>query len=109
QGVAAKSGCARQSHALLLTRLQLTWALDRYKHRAHLQIPSMKFVVAVLGAIALVACNGSRRSATPTPLAAAMRLAGCEGPATSLPDSLARTLPPRTGRMIPDDRWADLA
>ena len=69
----------------------------------------MKFVAAVLGAIGLVACNGSRRSATPTPLAAAMRLAGCEGPATSLPDSLARTLPPRTGRMIPDDRWADLA
>src|SRR5438270_10876033 len=69
----------------------------------------MKFVAAVLGAIGLVACNGSRRSATPTPLAAPMRLAGCEGPATSLPDSLARPLPPRTGRMIPDDRWADLA
>ena len=27
----------------------------------------------------------------------------------SLPDSLARQLPRRTGRMIPDDRWADLA
>lgn len=39
----------------------------------------------------------------------ARRVSDCEGPATSLPDSLAQRLPPRTGRMIPDDRWADLA
>ncbi|HTE45241.1 MAG TPA: hypothetical protein VK636_08380 [Gemmatimonadaceae bacterium] len=41
--------------------------------------------------------------------AGARRVAACEGPAMSLPDSLARRLPPRTGRMIPDDKWADLA
>ena len=41
----------------------------------------------------------------PTPV----HLAQCVGPATSLPDSLARGLPPRTGRMQPDDSWADLA
>jgi hypothetical protein len=39
----------------------------------------------------------------------ARRVAECDGPATSLPDSLARRLPPRTGRMQPDDKWADLA
>lgn len=41
--------------------------------------------------------------------AGARRVAACDGPATSLPDSLARRLPPRTGRMQPDDKWADLA
>lgn len=72
-------------------------------------VRTMKFVAAVLGAIALVGCNTLRRPVAPPPLAAPVRLAQCEGPATSLPDSLARQLPPRTGHMIPDDRWADLA
>src|SRR5215831_3695651 len=66
-------------------------------------------LATLLGAIALVGCNASRRSVAPTPSATPIRLAPCEGPATGLPDSLARTLPPRTGHMIPDDRWADLA
>ena len=70
---------------------------------------NVEHFAAVLGAVALVGCNTQHRSAAPKPSAAPIRLAQCEGPATSLPDSLARTLPPRTGHMIPDDRWADLA
>ena len=63
-------------------------------------------------AIAVFATAGCRSSATtvaPTPPAPPIRLAQCDGPASSLPDSLARPLPPRTGRRLPDDRWADLA
>jgi len=69
----------------------------------------MKFLGVAVGTIALIGCNVSHIAAAPTPLAAPIRLAQCEGPAAGLPDSLARNLPPRTGRMIPDDRWADLA
>lgn len=68
----------------------------------------MKFSVAGLAVLTVIACN-KPVSVTPTPAAAPVRLAQCEGPPLSLPDSLARQLPPRTGRMIPDDRWADLA
>lgn len=69
----------------------------------------MKPLAAVLGAIALIGCNTSHAPVAPRPVAAPIRLAQCVGPATSLPDSLARMLRPRTGHMIPDDRWADLA
>ena len=69
----------------------------------------MRFLSAVVGAFAVVGCNASHRSVAPAPSAPLIRLAQCDGPATSLPDSLARQLPRRTGRMIPDDRWADLA
>ena len=69
----------------------------------------MKFLAAVFGAIAIAGCSISRTPVAPRPPAAPIRLAQCEGPATSLPDSLARQLPPRTGHMIADDRWADLA
>lgn len=62
---------------------------------------------SIVGAIVLMACHAPLR--TVTPKAPPISLAQCEGPATNLPDSLARTLRPRTGRMIPDDRWADLA
>ena len=75
------------------------------RHGAH----HMKLLASVLGVVALIGCNASRGSVAPTPSAGPIRLADCEGPATSLPDSLARKLPPRTGAMIPDDRWADLA
>lgn len=68
----------------------------------------MKFLVTAIG-VGLVGCSSSHRSVAPTPTVASVRLAQCEGPASSLPDSLARNLPRRTGRMIPDDRWADLA
>lgn len=33
----------------------------------------------------------------------------CAGPANSLSPALAAALPPRTGIMVPDDKWADLA
>jgi hypothetical protein len=71
----------------------------------------MKCVAVVLGAMAMAmaGCATSRRSGAPAPTVAPIHLAQCEGSATSLPDSLARLLPPRTGRMVPDDRWADLA
>jgi len=68
----------------------------------------VKFFAAFLSALAIAGCKAAPRvKATPTP--PALRLAQCDGPATSLPDSLARQLRPRTGHMIPDDRWADLA
>ena len=69
----------------------------------------MRSLVAALSAVAVIGCNTSRTSAAPTPSPAPIRLAQCEGPATSLPDSLARTLPPRHRGMIPDNQWADLA
>jgi hypothetical protein len=76
------------------------------------QTLTMKWIAATIAVIALIGCRTSRRAVAPTlpiPPAAPIRLAQCEGPASSLPDSLARNLPRRTGRMIPDDRWADLA
>lgn len=38
-----------------------------------------------------------------------IRVADCDGPAISLPPELRSMLEPRTGRMIPDDHWADIA
>jgi hypothetical protein len=69
----------------------------------------MKCVAAGIAVIALVGCRTSSTTVVSTPPAPPIRLAQCDGPASSLPDSLARQLPRRTGRMIPDDRWADLA
>jgi hypothetical protein len=68
----------------------------------------MKFLYAVLCAVACAGCSILPASITHRP-PADIHLAQCKGPATSLPDSLARLLPPRTGHMIPDDGWADLA
>jgi hypothetical protein len=63
--------------------------------------------------VALVALSmgiaGRSANSQSLPMRGAVRVADCVGPATSLPDSLARRLPPRTGRMQPDDHWADLA
>lgn len=68
-----------------------------------------KHLAAVFASLALAAC-GTHSAGTPAvPQPAAVHLAQCSGPATSLPDSLARQLPRRTGRMMPDDQWADLA
>lgn len=69
----------------------------------------MKFLIAGFAAIALIAGHAPHASLTPPPFAPAIRLAQCEGPAFSLPDSLARQVPPRTMRMVGDDRWAELA
>jgi hypothetical protein len=69
----------------------------------------MKRVVAAIVGIALAGCRAVGTPVASTPPAPPIRLAQCDGPALSLPDSLARQLPRRTGRMIPDDRWADLA
>ena len=38
-----------------------------------------------------------------------VRMADCDGPALSLPPQLRSMLKPRTGRMDPDDHWADIA
>jgi hypothetical protein len=38
-----------------------------------------------------------------------VRVADCDGPALSLPPELRSILEPRTGRMDPDDHWADIA
>ena len=69
----------------------------------------MKYLATAIAMIALIGCRTSRRAGAPASRPAPIRLAQCEGPASSLPDSLARSLPRRTGRMIPDDHWADLA
>src|SRR5690348_5976699 len=69
----------------------------------------MKCIYAALAAIVLMGCRAPNTVALPNPPQRPIHLAQCEGPASSLPESLARRLPPRTGRMIPDDRWADLA
>jgi hypothetical protein len=69
----------------------------------------VKLAFTLLGAFALGACTATSRVAAASAQPAPIRLAQCDGPATSLPDSLARQLPPRTRRMSPDDRWADLA
>ena len=69
----------------------------------------MKCVAAAIAVIALAGCRPSDTTIAPTPPAPAIRLAQCDGPASPLPDSIARQLAPRTGRMMPDDQWADLA
>jgi hypothetical protein len=45
----------------------------------------------------------------PTAHAGTVLVRDCVGPATSVPAELAAAIPPRTGKMVPDDRWADLA
>jgi hypothetical protein len=69
----------------------------------------MKCICAAIAAIVLVGCRAPNTVASLTPPQRPIRLAQCEGPASTLPESLARHLPLRTRRMIPDDRWADLA
>ena len=64
----------------------------------------------IAGALLLTgACHQQRITSTSVAPQGAVRVADCVGPATSLPDSLAARLPPRTGRMHPDDQWADIA
>lgn len=69
----------------------------------------MKRVFAAMVGIALAGCRAAATPVASPPPAPPIRLAQCVGPALSLPDSLARELPRRTGRMLPDDRWAALA
>src|SRR3954465_14225613 len=38
-----------------------------------------------------------------------LKVADCDGPPVSLPSDLRARLGPRTGQMVPDDHWADLA
>lgn len=66
-------------------------------------------IVAVAALLPMAACRSSHASSAITPSHTAIRVAECAGPAFSLPDSLAARLPSRTGRMLPDDQWADLA
>jgi len=65
-------------------------------------------------AVALVFCACSAASPTSTPknpplASSELRVADCDGPPLSLPTNLRATLAPRTGQMVPDDHWADLA
>jgi hypothetical protein len=65
-----------------------------------------RFVVLIA---VTAACS---RSTAPDPLPVdplLVRVRDCSGPATSLDPALAAKLPPRDGRMSPDDEWADLA
>lgn len=57
----------------------------------------------------VAACSGSTQPDALKVNPSLVRVVDCSGPARSLDPSLVSTLPPRTGRMIPDDAWADLA
>jgi hypothetical protein len=68
------------------------------------------FVIAVL-LLVLGNCRSPSDPGSASDLGpeSALRMNDCDGPATSLPPLIAATLPPRSGHMQPDDRWADLA
>jgi hypothetical protein len=67
---------------------------------------SMQLLVAP---IIIAACSGSTQPDLRKVNPSLVRVADCSGPARSLDASLVSTLPPRSGNMNPDDRWADLA
>jgi hypothetical protein len=72
------------------------------------------FVRAPFVATGLLICACSASSTTPiakheVPASNYLRVADCEGPPSSLPSDLRARLGPRTGQMLPDDHWADLA
>lgn len=69
----------------------------------------MRLIALAAVSLTMIACRATNQLPVSPRPSGAVRLANCTGPATSLPDSLARRLPPRSGRMQPDDRWADLA
>lgn len=71
-----------------------------------LRFRSMQLLVAP---IILAACSASTQPDLVKRDPSLVRVADCSGPAKSLDPSLASTLPPRTGNMMPDDGWADLA
>jgi hypothetical protein len=54
------------------------------------------------------ACSEATRLSAPK-LSPGLRVADCDGPATSLDPAIAATLRAREGTRTPDDRWADLA
>lgn len=62
----------------------------------------------VLVAIA-TACSGSVEPKQLQLDPSFTRVADCVGPARSLDPAIVARLPPRDGRMTPDDHWADLA
>ena len=55
------------------------------------------------------ACQPGREPPAPAAGSHAVPAGECDGPAVSPPPAAAAALPPRTGAMAPDDRWADLA
>lgn len=61
-------------------------------------------VIAISGA-----CSDATQPDRLTPVPSMTRVADCNGPARSLDPAIAASLPPRTGYMTPDDKWADLA
>lgn len=71
--------------------------------------------VAVAAAPCIVwacACTAAAPTVTPPrdiPHSGNARVADCDGPPVSLPNNLRALLGPRTGQMVPDDHWADLA
>jgi len=66
------------------------------------------FLVLVLAACATVS-KPYRNSVKKSGISTDVRVADCDGPALSLPPELRSMLEPRTGRMAPDDHWADIA
>lgn len=69
----------------------------------------MKFLIPVVAAVAIVSCAGPRAPVASPRVPPAVRLAQCEGPALSLPESLARQIPHFSRPGTIDDRWAELA
>ena len=60
----------------------------------------------------ICACSASSASSTAKsdiPHSNDLRVGDCDGPPVSLPSNLRALLGPRTGQMVPDDHWADLA
>lgn len=69
--------------------------------------------VGVAAALGIVwACSSGSPSVTAPkdiPRSNYVRVADCDGPPVSLPANFRALLGPRTGQMVPDDHWADLA
>jgi hypothetical protein len=75
-----------------------------------------RFYLVLTGAVLVMLFDScamlSNRSSAPIhnkEKSTAVRMANCDGPALSLPPELRLALKPRTGEMVPDDHWADLA
>lgn len=72
-------------------------------------MPSVRLIQRLVVLIAAAACSGSTEPDLFALNPSLVRVPDCSGPATSLNPAIASTLPPRDGRMMPDDQWADLA
>jgi hypothetical protein len=71
--------------------------------RAFRLIPKLTLIAVA------TACSAVTQPDKSTLKPAFTKIPDCNGPATSLSPAIAASLPPRTGNMMPDDKWADLA